>query len=174
MALSRPFIDLSKVLTVDDIGFSSDAAAGKNLSYGCILGNKHWSYGQWEPGFIAEYQPSIKFLQLYALCMGIFIWIEKLKNKRIIVHCDNEVVVHMTNNSSSLCKNCMVLIKKLVLKSLNYNLRVFARHLKGISNVLPDRLSRLRLEEFHSLMKGKNWDKQPTRPSLELWPLTSF
>ena len=90
---------------------------------------------------------------------------------RIVVECDNEAVVHMVNNSSSSCKYCMVLIRKLVLKCLLLNTRVFARHLKGIFNVLPDRLSRIKLSEFKSLIDD-TWDSQPMEPSMELWPLS--
>ena len=140
-AVACPFVDLTKQIWAREINFSSDAAAGEHLGYSCICG-KSWSYGRWENGFIKKQNPSIEFLELYALCMGVFMWRHRLRNMRIAVECDNEAVVHMVNNSSSSCKYCMVLIRKLVLKCLLLNTRVFARHLKGIFNVLPDRLSR--------------------------------
>ena len=61
--ISRPFADLSKFTTANDIGFSSDAEAGKSLDFGCVFG-KSWLFGQWELDFIDYYSPSIEVLEL--------------------------------------------------------------------------------------------------------------
>ena len=170
--VAHPFVDLSKYLSAEDIGFSSDATAGKNLGFGCVY-KKSWLYGQREKNFIQEYKPSIKVLELFTLCIGIFTWAEHIANNRILVDCDNQSVVAMINNTSSSCARCMILLRKLTLKCLQCNIRYFARHLKGSLNILPDRLSRLKLTEFKVLVCGKNYDPEPTTPSMELWPLSS-
>ena len=170
--ISRPFMDLSKFTTANDIGFSSDATAGKFLGFGCVFG-KSWLFGQWEPDFIDHYSPSIEVLELFALCLGLFTWIKKIANSRVLVYCDNQAVVSMVNSTSSSCAYCMKLIRRLTLKCLQWNVRVFARHLKGSLNILPDRLSRLKISEFKKLVKDKGFDQNPTNPDMELWPLSS-
>ena len=145
MRVSRPFLDWSKELVATDINFTTDATAVKELGFGCTF-QKSWTYAQWEKNFIRDNEPSIEFLELYALCMGIFTWQKSLSNKTILVYCDNEALVHMVNNTASSCPYCMTLIRSLTLKCLNMNTRVFARHLAGMDNILPDRLSRL--DEF--------------------------
>ena len=67
-----PMIDLlSPDLTSTEICFYSDASAGKMRGFvGCIY-NSRWLRGDWN-GFIEAKNPSIKYLELYALCAGIF------------------------------------------------------------------------------------------------------
>ena len=156
-----------------DINFATDATAAKELGFGCTF-QKSWTYVQWEKNFIRDNEPSIEFLELYALCMGIFTWQKSLSNKRILIFCDNEAVVHMVNNTASSCPYCMNLIRSLTLKCLNINTRVFVRHLAGVDNILLDRLSKLRLEEFRRLTEGQGYESQPSIPSAELWPLTAY
>ena len=64
--------------------------------------------------------------------------------------------VEMINSSSSSCKNCMVLIRLLVLKGLVENVRIFARHVSGKANQFSDALSRLKLDHFWYLSKQHN------------------
>ena len=167
-------MDWSKELVASEVGFTTDAAVGPALGFGCIF-NKAWSYAQWEPGFIKDKEPSIEFLELYALCVGILTWGEQsFKNKRIVVLCNNEAVVHMINNTASACPFCMTLIQKLTLHNLKWNTRVFARWLAGSKNILPDRLSRMRIKEFKKLTENQGFDRTPTLPSMELWPLSTY
>ena len=145
-AIAHLFIDLSRSScdSEETLSFTSDATANKDLGFGSML-DSSWLYGKWEPGFVNQYKPSIEFLELYALCMGVFVWSDRLKNRRIAMFCDNEAVVHMVNNTTSGCKYCMVLIRKLVLKCINNNMQIFMRHLKGIHNQYSDFLSRLKI-----------------------------
>ena len=77
-----------------------------------------WMFAEWNEEFIKSKDPSIEFLELYALTAGILNWVCKFRNRRIIIFCDNESVVQMLNSSSSQCKNCMVLIRLIILESL--------------------------------------------------------
>ena len=174
-SISRPFLDLDKTVNANVLRFYTDATANFSLGFGCIF-NESWIFKKWETNFMKLKEPSIEFLELYALCVGIFTWIEKLPNQRIVVFCDNEAVVSMVNNTTSGCKYCMVLIRQLTLKSMNTNLRVFARHVSGKDNDLSDSLSRLKINKFKCLAEEKSWeiDDYPTKPSTELWPLSRF
>ena len=84
-AVNRLMIDiLSPALTAQQIFFYSDASAAVHLGFGCIF-NTHWFSQQWEKGFIEHCRPSIEYLELLALCAGIFTWKKQLQNCRIIV-----------------------------------------------------------------------------------------
>ena len=169
LMVSRPFVDLSKTTRADVVGLSTDAVGGKILGFGCIY-KKFWCYTQWETNFISQCEPSIEFLELFALCVGIFTWSAHLHNSRILVHCDNESVVSMINSSSSSCGKCMVLIRKLTFKCLQCNLCIFAQHIMG-QNTLPDLLSQLTIDKFKDVVKNQNFNVYPTPPSPELWLL---
>ena len=174
-SISRPFIDLDLSFNATELRFYMDASAIRSLGFGCIF-DEEWCFKQWEPGFIQQMNPSIEFLELYALCIGIFTWIQKLNNKRINIFCDNETVVGMINNTASCCKFCYTLIRKLTLLSLNVNFRVFTRHVKGKDNFLSNSLSRLKIEKLKQLAARISWtiNDSPTEPSSELWPLKHY
>ena len=168
--INRPMIDIMDETKAKEIGFYSDSSAAPDLGFGAIFG-KFWTFGQWNPQFIKQQKPSIEYLELFALCAGILTWHEhrKLNNTKIIVHCDNQAVVGMINKLSSSCKNCMVLLRLLVLDGLIHNRRLSARYIKSRDNVLSDVLSRLKIEKFKSLAPNMQayLDKIPSH----IWPL---
>ena len=170
---SRPFLDCSKIFIGNDIGYTSDASVSKLKGFGCVY-KKAWMYGQWPENFIKKYNPCIEFLELFALCMGIFTWIEELANDRIIIYCDNESVCRMVNHNTGGCKYSMVLVRRLALLCLRYSLRRHVKYIKSKDNDLSDALSRLQLNRFYRLTKDKGFHKYPTLPSTHLWPVDSF
>ena len=125
-ATCHPFMDLSRVLVVKDISFYMDAVKGKSLGFGGVFG-QHWIFGQWGESFILDCDPSIAYLELYGLCVGIFAWAKYLRNSRVLLHCDNQLMVRMINATSSNCKNCMVLIRFVTLHCLVMNVRIFTK-----------------------------------------------
>ena len=107
--VSRPMLDVNKFETSTTIGFYTDSSGNAKLGFGGIFGSQ-WFFGQWEPGYIATNEPSITYLELFALTTGVLIWSKTLSNCRIVIHCDNQSVVEMVNNTTSSCYNCMFLI----------------------------------------------------------------
>ena len=61
---------------------------------------------------------------------------------------DKESVKNMINNTSSSCKNCMVLIRSIVLEALKFNVGIEARHVSSKKNFLDDSLSRVQFNDF--------------------------
>ena len=80
--------------------------------------------------------------------VAIVLLAKKLQNRRVVVYCDNESVVHMVNKSSTICTNCMILIRIITLTSLRYNVRFFLNHIRGKNNKLADLLSRGKFQQF--------------------------
>ena len=145
--VNRPMLDINRYVTSEQISYYSDASAAPELGYGCVY-KQRWVYGKWPEGFVKRCDPSIEFLELYALVIGLFTWQEKLANCRIIIFCDNKAVVSMVNNLSSKCKKCMYLIKLLVLNGLQFNRRVSVKYIRSKDNILSDALSCLQLGRF--------------------------
>ena len=172
--LARPFLDISKkdCIKATMVDMDSDASGNFSLGMGATCA-PNWIAKQWNEAFCSRVKPSIEYLELYAVVPGILLWIHKFRNKRIILFCDNMSVVNMINNTSSSCKNCMVLIRLLVLKGLTENVRIFASHITSKANYFSDSLSRLKMDLFWKLSeeKGKPFNAMPDEMPDELWPM---
>ena len=138
----RPMVDLSDTKVTEEIQFYSDASGSRKVGGFGVYYNKNWIAGVWEENFIAEKSPSIEYLELAGLCMGVFAWCDKLQNTRVSIFCDNISVRDMVNSTSSSCRNCMVLLRLLVLKCLRWNIRLFVVHVSTKLNGVTDSLSR--------------------------------
>ena len=164
---ARSFIDFSKYWMAMEICMFSDTSRSENLGFGGIS-NTSWMYGTWPTGFIVGKEPSIEYLELFALVATVCNWIHRYANKRIILFCNNQSIVHMVNNTSSSCMNCMVLIRILVLKCLTENVRVFAKYVRSKDNYASDLLSRLKIKKFLDI---GGWDEYPTEVPQHMWPI---
>ena len=169
---ARPFMDFSTIWYPEDIGMYSDATTNEILGFGAICGTS-WMYGRWNVSFIRKVIPSIEYLELFALVAGCLSWLDRFKNRRIVLYCDNESVCRMVNKSTPSCKQCMVLIRILVLHCLVMNVRVYAKHLSSKANRDNDLLSRMRLARFWKLNQGKFEDKATNIPDA-IWPMQTI
>ena len=152
---ARPFIDFSVKQDVLSSRIESDASGNFNLRAGVIC-DKEWSFIKWDPSFMKQFNPSIQYLKLFGVLIGFLNWGYKFSNKRITIACDNQSVVDMINNSSSTCKNCMILITILILQALKVNIRVSAVHLPGCENEFCDALSHLQFDRFWTSVNKRN------------------
>ena len=168
----RPFMDVIQISSTD-IGMFSDASRNFELGYGAVCGEE-WIYGQWDKNFMNEAEPSIEYLELFAVAVAVLKWIKWFKNKCIYLHCDNESVVYMINKMSSSCKNCMVLLRLIVLEGLLQNVQISAVHVKSEDNGQADALSRLDIQRFFRLSKGMNINEKASEIPVELWPINKI
>ena len=172
---SRKFIDLDASKTSREIDFYTDASANSQLGCGGYNQNS-WFIIQWDEEFIKDKNPSINYLELYAVTVGIFLWIHRYKDSQITLFCDNMSVVQMINNNSSKCKNCMVLIRIIVLQGLTHNVKINAKHVLGKLNTFSDMLSRLKYKEFRSEARKqkKSFNQKPDDIPGNLWPMNDI
>ena len=168
----RPWIDISLGKTAAELQFFTDASG--SLKHGGLGGvfEDSWIAEQWNKEFLRLKEPSIEYLELFALTAAVLTWREKLKNIRFTLFCDNQAVVNMINNISSSCKNCMVLIRKLVRVSLECNFRIFAKYIRTEDNGRADAFSRNQMSRFRNIcarlqVKVKEKDIIPA----EIWPV---
>ena len=164
----RPFLDFS-ITTAKQLDWYTDAS--KTIGCGGYF-NKEWFAIKWTTQ-IKEQNFSIGFLELFAVTTAILNWGHKIKNLRVLIFCDNMSVVHMINTNTSSCKHCMKLIRIIVLKSMECNVRFTARHVLGKLNTYSDLLSRGRLDTFWKLAEKeqKEFNKKPTKMPAEIWPM---
>ena len=155
----RPFMDTISI-NAKEIDMYSDASGTYGLGFGAYCGPA-WTYGQWDQQFCKKHHPSIEYLELFAVTVGILNWIKLFANRRVVLFCDNESVVYMINNSTSSCKNCMILMRIIVAECIARNVRVFAKHVRTKDNGKADALSRMDLSRFWKL-SGDSMDKKPS------------
>ena len=161
-ALCRPFIDIGQTEFAHQLNFYTDASGA--IGYGCSF-NKKWIQGFWDKRFLLEKRPSIQYLELYALCVGLLAWGHELTNAKFVIFCDNKAVRDMVNQTTSGCKNCMVLIRIITINNLIFNRRLLVKYVKSKENSLADSLSRGDFKEFWKLNPGANPREDPT-PSM--------
>ena len=169
MAYSRPFSDFSEQVTAVKVDFFMDAAKSEKLGCGGHCG-KQWFFIRWQAHFLCLCDPSISYLELYAVTVGIYLWIHKFKNSKIILFCNNEAAVAMINNTSSSCKNCMVLLRLIVLQGLIHNVKIRAKYVRSKANRKADMISRREFALFHQLSNYEA-ELQPCKIPRELWPI---
>ena len=166
---SRPFLDFGPCINAQEICLFTDASKNAKLGAGGVCGNS-WFMTRWDEQFILKNNPSIEFLELYAVAVAVVAWIHRFKNQRIILFCDNMAVVHMVNKNTSSCDRCLNLIRIIVLESMLQNVRVFATHVRSRANKYADLLSRMRLPTFLKLGRGR-FESQATPIPEQLKPL---
>lgn len=170
-AVCRPFLDFTQVFHADQLNFFTDGALDEERMGvgGCYLRN--WFSGTlrmaWYQG--AKTKITIQMVELYGVVLALSLWIHKLSNKRVLLFCDNEAVMHMINKSSSSCKVCMIMLRLITLWSMKFNTRIFCSFVKSGDNTYADLLSRGRIPEF-LWEKGDEVNEDPDNLSPSLWP----
>ena len=129
-------------------------------------------WGTWDYTFCDKVQPSIEYLELFALAAAVLAWIDRFKNRKIYLFCDNQSVVQMINNTTSSCRNCMVLLRLIVLQGLRHNVKIMAKYVRSHDNGRADALSRHKFELFYKLSAHKlNLEVSPVPIPEEIWPM---
>ena len=169
----RAFTDLDAVIMVSKIGFYTESFANRKLGFGGICSKLDWFFGQWEPNYIQSLRPSIEYLELYAVAVRLFLYGERFSNQTLLLHCDNNSVMQMLNNTTSGCEHCMHLLRMIILRGLYYNFRVRAHHVGTRANGVADSLSILQWDRFLKLTGGSR-NKFPTLLPHELWPASKI
>ena len=121
--------------------------AAKSLGYGLIMGKK-WVSGKWGQEAV---DLSISALEMYPILLALLLFSYELKGKSLVIHTDNEALVHVFNNKSSKDPYISNMLRELTLVCLRHNLRVRAVHIPGHFNSFADALSRLQVSKFKAM-----------------------
>lgn len=109
---------------------------------------------------------TITFKELYPIVLAVEVWGLHFQHSCIIVHSDNQAIVHVINKQTSKEPKVMALVRRLVLVCLEKNILMQAKHIPGNYNVLPDLLSRFQVHEFRK--QAPYMDKNPTVTNISL------
>ena len=106
--LSQPTVYCRDFILLDihdamELDMYSDASRNFSLGYGAYCGTE-WTFHRWEKEFCYSKQPSIEYLEIYAVAVAVLNWLKLFKNMKIVLFCDNQAVVNMINGSTSSCK----------------------------------------------------------------------
>ena len=166
---STPFIQFDKAIPAEEVFFFTDASGAIGMGRIC---NESWMIQQRNLSFLINQRPSIEYLELFALVAAILLWIDRFKNRKIAIFCDNQTVCGMVENMTTLCKQCMVLVRMLVFKCMEQNVMLSTHYVKSTDNELTDHLSRGRINEFicDARKAGKKVKKSPTPVPEIMWP----
>jgi hypothetical protein len=93
----------------------------------------------------------INALELLALVVAISIWGSRLTGKKLTVLCDNSATVWVINTGKTRDRVMQVLLRELCFICATNGLEIFAKHIPGVQNRVPDLLSRWSLSgEFRT------------------------
>jgi len=90
-------------------------------------------------------------LEFYPIILSVDIWGPLWKNHAILFFTDNETLVSVINKQISQVGQVMRMVRHLVLRCLQYNILLKAKHISGKKNILTDCLSRFQVEQFFKL-----------------------
>jgi hypothetical protein len=124
-----------------DINLATDAS---DLGMGGVYKN-HW----FMEAFSCELSAmSIAWRELFAIVIACTLWGSLLTGQLLYINCDNMSIVYCVNSGTSKCPMIMKLIRELFFVAASFHFDVRLKHIPGVDNVGPDRLSRLDLAAF--------------------------
>ena len=108
-----------------------------------------WGVGGYNNGhyFHAENSPftqslHINHLELLAIVIALQLWSHDFCGKRIVVNCDNMCAVDVINLSHARVPFLQCCLREIRFLEANHSFQLSAVHISGVSNRLPDYLSR--------------------------------
>ena len=139
----------------------SDAS---KLGFGACYGSK-WVQATYPPSW---HRHHITILELYPLYVLLNIFGHLMRNSNVLFHCDNSAVTAILNKQSSKDATIMQIVRPLVLLLVRCNISLRSRHIPGIYNILPDKISRFQVTP--SLLREYGMDSRKTPIPAHLLP----
>jgi hypothetical protein len=94
------------------------------------------------PAFVLNQSLHINALELLALVVSFRLWSSKLKGKKVSVLCDNEATVWVINTGKTRDTYMQCCLRELCYISAINDIQLYAKHIPGVDNRIPDMLSR--------------------------------
>ena len=155
--LVDPFVDTNIVI-------ESDAS---NIGFGLVYGSV------WIQGYYPAECSAIDFntRELYPVLVIMEMLGQSWQNSVVRFVTDNSCTLGAINNQSSKSKSSMIIIRRLVILLLKWNIHLKAQHIAGKKNILPDRISRFAVSS--DLLRAYNMNDTPLQIPQHLWPTIS-
>ena len=107
------------------------------------------------PEFILCQDLDINALELLTIIVACKVWGREWRGKRMVVQCDNQVSVIVLNTGRSRAPFLQACLREICFLAARYEFELRATHIAGVSNRIPDLLSRWELEPH---APGKFWE----------------
>jgi hypothetical protein len=129
----------------------------------CLVGAGGWFNGKFFhckfPEFIQAQGLHINALELLTVIVCAKLWGKHWKGKRIVISCDNMVSVEVINTGRARDKFLLKCLRELTFIAATSEFEIRARHIAGVTNRIPDLLSRWYLtsrvqSQFEELTEG--------------------
>jgi len=134
-----------------DVCLFTDSSGARGKGFGAYFQGR-WSCAAWPTEWFEQGRAEdITLLEYFPILVSLYIWGDRLMNKKVLFQCDNMAVVQVINRQSSKSPDLMVLVRALTLKCLKLNLVLKAEHLPGVRNDIADSLSRFQMSRFRQL-----------------------
>jgi hypothetical protein len=148
-------------ITNADALLFTDSSAAKGNGFGAFFQGS-WICKPWPKEWHDRgYTKDITLLEYFPILVAIYVWGDRLRNKKVLFYCDNKSVVQVINTQTSKSADLMSLVRALTLKCLKLNLVLKAEHIPGTENNIADSLSRLQMDRFRSLASDADLNPAP-------------
>ena len=104
--------------------------------------------------------------EVLPVVLACAVWGSSWKNRRVVVHCDNEAAVTVLNSGYARDSQIMHLLRALFFIKAVYQIELKATHIPGKDNVIADAISRDKLTVLHSQVPPP--DPDPTQVPREI------
>ena len=85
---------------------------------------------------------NIAILELWAVLIGLKVWSTRFTGKYFWIHVDNEAVATILNTGASKDEHLQTLLREIAYIAATHQFVIKAKHISGVSNRIPDWLSR--------------------------------
>jgi hypothetical protein len=144
----------------ESIKLYSDASG--SLGYASVFGSK-WFAGCWTESLVST---DITTKELFPIVLSLELWGHLLACHKIMFKTDNAAVAAIVNKQTCKDPRTMSLVRRLVIASMTHNILFRAKHISGVSNVIPDHLSRFRFQEARKLAPWLDTHQTPVPQEL--------
>lgn len=115
------------------------------LGGGATLDGQHFACRF--PDWLLETKPNINYLEFLVIIIAAKVWKRKLRNKRIMVHCDNLVTVFIINTGRAKSRLLQKASRELAFVAATGGFEIRSQHLPGSQNRVADWLSRMHFNQ---------------------------
>lgn len=122
------------------LAFYTDASG--SWGYGGFLKEDYFS-GPWPTAWGPV---DIQTKEIFPIFLGLTLFGDRLRNKKLLIYSDNEAVVEILNHMTSKSKNVMIFVRLIVRQLLKINTLIRVFHVPGFLNTTADLLSRNMLQ----------------------------
>ena len=131
--------------------------------YGGTCGQEYF-FGTFPSNLVGR---NIAVLELWAVYIALEVWKDKVKGQYFWIHVDNEAVATILNTGASRDLELQHLLRKIAYIAATHQFVLKAKHISGVSNRIPDWLSRWKQSESRKNFRSHAREKSLKRRQID-------